>query len=203
LDCPKCGQNVKPTANECLSCGNDLTLTPRDYRSSFIKFARRHFKLSERLEIAVLGVAIGVLSLFLTWDSGFVWSGGIVVAQNAMNVFDLFAANDFAIVLSASLFVVGMLLSILNRWFVIAEFVGMIGLSFTMSAYVILKLPTASNPPNSLQLETGLAIGYFLGWLSILILGTMLIDERRKMGLGLAPSERVTVRFWGSPGGRR
>jgi hypothetical protein len=180
LDCPKCGQNVRPTANECPTCGNDFTLTPRDYRSSFIKFARRHFKLSEQLEIAIVGVAIGTVSLLLPWDSGFVWSGDTVVAQNAMNIFDLFAANDLVIVLGASLFVAGMLLFILNRWFVIFQFIGMMVLSFTMSSFMISKLPSQLDPYNNFRYETGLAIGYFLGWLSILILGTMLIVRNRR-----------------------
>ena len=207
MNCPKCGKYVESTAGECHACGYNLTLTPRNYRSSFIKFARRHFKLSERVEIAIVGVAIGLFSLFLPWDDGFIWSVGTylsvgtVLAQNEMNVFNLFAANNLAILLSASLFIAGMLLTILNRWFVIAEFTGLMGLTFTMSSYVISKLPVLVTP--HLPYQTSFGIGYFLGWLSLLISFTMLIDERRGMGSGLLPSERVTWRYWGSPGGRR
>jgi hypothetical protein len=152
-----------------------------------------------------MGVAIGTVSLLLPWDSGFVWSGDTVVAQNAMNIFDLFAANDLAIVLGASLFVAGMLLFILNRWFVIFQFIGMMVLSFTMSSFVISKLPSLLDPYNNFRYETGLAIGYFLGWLSILILGTMLIDEKqkditKKGKKQLPPSELVDSELAGQVG---
>ena len=203
MNCPKCGQYVESTASECPACGNNFTSTPRNYQSSFIKFARRHFKLSERVEIAIVGVAIGLFSMLLPWDDGFIWSGGILLAQNEMNLIDLFAGNDLAILLGASLFIAGMLLTILNRWFVIAEFIGLMGLTFTMSSYVISKLPVFLDP--SLLYQTGFGIGYFLGWLSILISGTMLVDERRRGWSKVAPSERVTIPIWPGlpPGGHR
>ncbi len=205
MNCPKCGQYVESTASECPACGSNLTLTPRNHQSSFITFAQRHFRLSDRIEIAIVGVAIGLFSLFLPWDDGFIWQNGTVLAQNETNLIDLFAANNLAILLSASLFIAGMLLSILNRWFVIAAFIGIMGLSFTMSSYVLSKLPSPLNPVNSLQYQTGFAIGYFLGWLSILISGTMLVDERRRGWSKVAPSEWFSERILGNipPGGRR
>ena len=207
MNCPKCGQYIESTASECPACGNNLTLTPRSYQSSFIRFARRHFKLSERVEIAIVGVAIGLFSLFLPRDDGFIWSVGTylsvgtVLAQNEMNVFNLFAANNLAILLSASLFVAGMLLTILNRWFVIAEFIGLMGLTFTMSSYVISKLPVFLTP--HLPHQTSFGIGYFLGWLSILISVTMLIDEKRGIGRGLPASEKVTIQQYTYPWRRK
>ncbi len=167
-------------------------MTPQDYQSSFVRFARHHFKLSQRLEIATVGVGIGILSFFLPWDDGFIWQNGTVLAQNEMNFFNLFAANDPTIIIVAFCFIAGMLLSILNRWFVIIEFIGMMGLTFTMSSYILSKLAA----PNNLLHQTSFGIGYFLGWLSLLISITMLIDERRGIGPGLPPSERLTWRYW-------
>ena len=155
--------------------------------------------MSQRLEIAIVGVGIGILSLFQPWDDGFIWQNGTVIAQNEMNFLSLFAAKDLVIIIVAFFFIAGMLLTILNRWFVIVEFIGMMGLTFTMSSYVLSKLAA----PNNLLNQTSFGIGYFLGWLSLLISATMLIDERRGMGPGLPPSERVTIRQWTSPGLRR
>lgn len=128
----------------------------------------------------MVGVTIGVAPLFLPWDSAFIWSDDMsVVAHVTMNIFDFFASNETAIVFGASLFTAGMVLTFINRWLVIAQLIGMIVLSFTMYSYLSSKLPTL-HYPDTFPSGTGFGIGYYLGWLSILILGALLINEKGK-----------------------
>ena len=204
VNCPNCGERVDATADNCPSCGHDLTLT--SHHSNPLRLLRRRIRYSERLEATTAGVLIGVFSLFLPWVGAFLWStdesGTFVIAQVSMNILDLFASNEIAIVLSASLFIAGMLLTYLSRWLVILQLMGMIGISFTMTSYVSTRLPTVLNPSGTLSSTTGVGLGYFLGWLSILILVAVLIDQEGKTELlkrskQLPPSEKVDKELGG------
>ncbi len=199
MNCPNCGKKIDASAIECPNCGTNLTLTPLSSRSVLIIFVRRHFKWSERLESTIVGVILGIVSLSLPWDSAFVYSDeldGVILAQLTMNFLDLIMANQPAILFGASLFIAGMLFSVLNRWFVIVQWIGMIGLSLTMYSYVSSKLSSMTNPPDNIVSVTEFGIGYILAWLSILILTAVLIGEKGKEKSGKGgkqPSASETV----------
>jgi hypothetical protein len=185
------------TTNECPNCGTNLSLMPQSGRSVLVRFVRHHFKWSERFEQMIVGLIIGIVSLFFPWSIASIYSGDLPFPndQLILNALEFLTANQPLVFLSASLFIIGMVFSILNRWFVIVQLVGMIGLSLTMFSYVSSTLTSKVGPPLGNEYETtGFGFGYLLGWLSICILGAMLIGEKNrersaKRGKQVLPSE--------------
>jgi hypothetical protein len=170
---------------------------PQSGRSVLVRFVRHHFKWSERFEQMIVGLIIGIVSLFFPWSIASIYSGDLPFPndQLILNALEFLTANQPLVFLSASLFIIGMVFSILNRWFVIVQLVGMIGLSLTMFSYVSSTLTSKVGPPLGNEYETtGFGFGYLLGWLSICILGAMLIGEKNrersaKRGKQVLPSE--------------
>jgi hypothetical protein len=197
LDCPNCGKRIDATANECSNCGTNLSLKPQSGRSVLVRFVRHHLKWSERFEQMILGLIIGIVSLFFPWSIASHYSVDLPFPndQLTLNALEFLTANQPLVLIGASLFITGMVFSILNKWFVIVQLIGMIGLSWTMFSYASSALISKVGPPLGDEYETtGFGFGYILGWISILILGALLIGEKKrersaKRGKLILPSE--------------
>jgi hypothetical protein len=135
------------------------------------------------LEQLIVGLIFGIVSLFLPWSIASIYSGedDWLLDRLTMNALDFVVASEPSVLFCAFLFLIGMLLFTLNRWFVIAQLIGMIGLSLTMFSYAGSTLTSNVGPLMASEyLTTDFGLGYLLGWISILILGTLLIGEKRR-----------------------
>jgi magnesium-transporting ATPase (P-type) len=197
LDCPNCGKKIDANANECSNCGSNLSLKPQSGRSVLVRFVRDHFKWSERFEQMIVGLIIGIVSLFFPWSIASHYSVDLPFPndQLTLNALEFLTANQPLVFLSSSLFIIGIVFSIFNKWFVIVQLIGMIGLSWTMFSYASSALTSKVGPPLGGEYETtGFGLGYLLGWLSLLILGALLIGEKKRerlarRGKQVLPSE--------------
>jgi hypothetical protein len=135
------------------------------------------------LEQLIVGLIFGIVSLFVPWSIASIYSGedDWLLDRLTMNALDFVVASEPSVLFCAFLFLIGMLLFTLNRWFVIAQLIGMIGLSLTMFSYAGSTLTSNVGPLMASEyLTTDFGLGYLLGWISILILGTLLIGEKRR-----------------------
>jgi hypothetical protein len=161
----------------------------------------RKIRWSENAEIVVIAFVVGAFSMILPWGSAFLWGPGAQLPSSEMslNLIDLMTSSDLSAVVGAALFVIGLFLCIFSPVAVTVQIAGLLVLTFTMSVPLLHTLPPT---PSGYTSSTSLAIGYFVGWLSVLIFGASLVKEnalrwRRSTSRDMPASESLDIRNLG------
>ncbi len=174
--CPECGREIGDSAG-CPSCKIELLTVRTKSRSPISKILSAE---GARNEAVLLGVVLGIISLFLPYMGWSAYNGmGILDGGGSVSGIDFMASNDAVIVLGFIIFIASLALSLLKPVFGSFGLLGMWLLTLSEApSYVVSRVPMEMLG-NLIYTHWG--IGYYLGWASVLIIITGLLVGKREV----------------------
>lgn len=198
MKCKKCGWQVPDHSGSCPNCGYYM-------QSSLGSTLRRRLTIDESNSGRLVGVALGILAIFLTWGGLFVKEKVTLLAVTSMNwsAVDLLQSPDIAVSLGTVLFLVGTVASILESKAFVVQMTGLVMVAFSLHSFMQSSLPESIASDPTLMSYSSFAIGFYLAWLSALVVFSSGVLERYmaktkivKGSLPASENERWNPRYW-------